>query len=257
MDELGRVAALLAAAFGAGVMNAIAGGGTILTFPTLVLMGMPAIQANATSTVSLVPASAASTVAYRREMAGSGPWLALLALPSLLGGGLGSLLLLSTPEELFARLAPFLVLFATVLFGVQAVLTRGDADDAIPSSRGRRAAAWMAQLLVSVYGGYFGAGMGILMLVVLRALGLRDLHAMNGLKNVLGACINGVAALWFVVRGAVDWPAALVLMVGASVGGYAGAGFARHIGRDKARRGVVVIGLLVTALLFAWQSRQG
>jgi uncharacterized membrane protein YfcA len=256
MDELGRAAALVAAAFGAGVMNSIAGGGTILTFPTLVLLGESAIVANATSTVALVPGSAAGTYGYRREVGEAKGWLRLLALPSLVGGGLGSVLLLLTPETTFARLAPFLVLFATALFAVQSLLA--ERGDGLPAPTGRRrAAAWIAQLLVSVYGGYFGAGMGILMLVVLRAVGLRDIHAMNGLKTFLGVCINGVAALYFIVRGAVDWPSAVVLMAGATAGGWAGARFARTIGRDKARAGVVVVGLLVTVLLFAWQARRG
>jgi uncharacterized protein len=251
MHELSAasVAALVAAGFGAGAMNAIAGGGTILTFPTLVFLGVPALRANATSAVALVPAAAASMAGYREEVATHAAWLRVLALPSLLGGAAGSVLLLRTPEATFARLAPFLVLFATVLFAVQALLARGEAHE-VPRSPGRVAAAMLAQFAVSVYGGYFGAGMGILMLVVLRFLGLRDIHAMNGLKNFFGVCINGIAAAWFVFRGAVDWPAALVVMVGATAGGYAGARFARRIGREHARTGVVVIGLLVTVLLF-------
>ena len=245
------VAALVAAGFGAGAMNAIAGGGTILTFPTLVFLGEPGLRANATSAVALVPGAAASMAGYRDEVTTHAGWLKVLALPSLLGGALGSVLLLRTPEATFARLAPFLVLFATVLFAVQAVLSRGERRD-VPRTGARIAAAVAAQFAVSVYGGYFGAGMGILMLVVLRFLGLHDIHAMNGLKNFFGVCINGVAAAWFVYRGAVDWPAALVLMVGATAGGYAGARFARQIGRDHARTAVVVIGLLVTVLLFVY-----
>jgi uncharacterized membrane protein YfcA len=249
MDELGRAAALVAAAFGAGVMNSIAGGGTILTFPTLVLLGESAIVANATSTVALVPGSAAGTYGYRREVGEAKGWLRLLALPSLVGGGLGSVLLLLTPETTFARLAPFLVLFATALFAVQSLLA--ERGDGLPAPTGRRrAAAWIAQLLVSVYGGYFGAGMGILMLVVLRAVGLRDIHAMNGLKTFLGVCINGVAALYFIAHGAVDWPDAAVLTVGQIVGSWGGARIARSLGPATVRAVVIAIGVVMAVSLF-------
>lgn len=247
----GHVLALVASSFGAGVMNAIAGGGTILTFPTLLLLGEPAIGANATSTVALLPGAATSMAGYRREVWEHRDWLKTLFVPSLLGGALGSVLLLATPEKTFAHLAPFLVLFATLLFLFQ-VVTGGAKAAAAPVRR--TAAGWTAavvfQLAVAVYGGYFGAGIGILMLVVLGFLGLTDIHAMNGLKNFFGMCINGVAAAYFVARGAVNWPVAAVMVVGASAGGWAGAHFARRIGRERARAAVVVIGFLVTALLF-------
>jgi uncharacterized membrane protein YfcA len=256
-----EIAILLAAAFGAGVMNAIAGGGTILTFPVLLFLGQPAITANATSTVALWPGAVASLFAYRREVATHRAWFRTLFLPSLVGGALGSWLLLRTPEKLFANLAPLLVLFATVLFMVQGVVARGRARGGaagdttavapLPTG-GRQAAALLAQLLVAVYGGYFGAGIGILMLALLGFLGLRDIHAMNGLKNFFGLCINGVAAGYFLLRGAADLPSAAVIFLGAVLGGYGGARLARRIGRDKARAAVVAIGLLVTALL-AWQ----
>ena len=120
----------------------------------------------------------------------------------------------------------------------------------------RLTAAVLFQFGVGVYGGYFGAGIGILMLAVLGFLGLSDIHAANGVKNFFGMCINGVAAAYFIVRGAVDWPVALIMIAGAIVGGYAGAGFARRIGKEKARAAVVVIGLLVAALLLFQQSRR-
>jgi len=252
----GEVAALLASAAGAGVMNAMAGGGTILTFPTLILLGEPAITANATSAVALWPGSAASLYGYRREVRGHRDWLMRLILPSLLGGALGAVLLLRTPPRTFEGLAPFLILFATVLFALQGALSRwlgspraGGPDPA------RSTAAWIFQFGVAVYGGYFGAGIGILMLAVLGFLGLSDIHAANGLKNFFAMCINGVAAAYFIARGAVDWPAALVLIAGAIAGGYAGARFARSIGREKARAAVVIIGLAVAILLFVQRSR--
>jgi hypothetical protein len=252
----GQIAALLVSSAGAGVMNAMAGGGTILTFPVLVLLGEPAITANATSAVALWPGSAASLYGYRREVRDHRPWLRRLFLPSLLGGALGAVLLLRTPPKTFEGLAPFLVLFATVLFALQGALGNdGGAPHAGGRTPARLAAAWLFQFGVAVYGGYFGAGIGILMLAVLGFLGLSDIHAANGLKNFFAMCINGIAAVYFIARGAVDWPAALVLMFGAIGGGYAGARFARSIGREKARAAVVLIGLAVAILLFLQRGR--
>jgi uncharacterized membrane protein YfcA len=254
------ILALLAAAFGAGVMNAMAGGGTILTYPTLVFLGLPAIAANATSTVALLPGAVASLAGYRREVAEHRHWLKTLFLPSLAGGAIGSVLLLRTPEHTFALLAPILILFATALFTLQGAVARwtataGGADRSGGSpGAGRWAVASLLQLGVAVYGGYFGAGIGILMLALLGFLGLANIHAANGVKNFFGVCINAVAAGYFILKGAVVWPAALVVVAGAVLGGYGGARFARRIGKEKARAAVVVIGLLVTAILF-WQNR--
>jgi uncharacterized protein len=251
------ILALVAASFGAGVMNAMAGGGTILTFPTLVFLGLPAVTANATSSVALLPGAAASLFGFRREVREHRAWLKTLFLPSLVGGAIGSVLLLSTPEKVFASLAPVLLLFATVLFMIQGAVSRrlaakpGDDPEHLPTRR--RVTASLLQFGVALYGGYFGAGIGILMLALLGFLGLQDIHGMNGLKNFFNLCINCVAAVYFIYRGAVVWPAALVIVVGATIGGYAGARFARRIGREKARAAVIVIGLLVTAILF-WQQ---
>ena len=269
----GEAAILFAAAAAAGGMNALAGGGTILTFPVLLLLGESAITANATSTVALLPGAAASLYGYRREVATHRKWLATLFVPSLVGGAAGSLLLLVTPEKIFARLAPALILFATLLFFLQS-LTRfrgrfttphaagsgsagsgapgaGSAGDAASRSL---AVAWFAQLAVAIYGGYFGAGIGILMLVVLGSLGLENIHAMNGLKNFFGMCINGVAAAIFIFSGRVDWPAALVMLAGAVLGGFAGANLGRSIGQAKARGAVIVIGVVLAVILW-WQQR--
>jgi uncharacterized protein len=294
-------AIMLAAAATGGLMNAMAGGGTIVTFPILVFLGEPAIIANATSTVALLPGAAASLAGYGREVASHREWLKTLLLPSVVGGGIGSLLLLRTPEKTFANLAPLLVLFATLLFIWQGMLARrrarrssvesaaatavaaatvaarpgaapaavagadrgleagpGDgaaASDAPPSlrlSRGRWLTAILFQFAISIYGGYFGAAIGILMLAVLGFLGLTNIFAMNGLKNFFGFCINGVAAAYFILRGAVVWPVALLMMAGSIAGGYGGARLAQVIGKERARAAVVVIGFVVTAILF-WQ----
>jgi uncharacterized membrane protein YfcA len=246
-----QLAAMLGSAAGAGMMNAMAGGGTILTFPVLLLLGESGITANATSTVALLPGAAASMAGYRREVATHREWMTSLLLPSLVGGAIGSILLLRTPERSFERLAPFLILFATLLFLVQGIVARWSRSPHPGASRGRLAAASALQLGVAIYGGYFGAGIGILMLATLGFLGLSDIHAMNGLKNFFGMCINFVAAAYFVIRGAVDWPAALIMAGAAVAGGYGGARFARRIGRERARRAVVIIGFVITAILLA------
>lgn len=263
MTPLGT-AVLVASSVGGGMMNALAGGGTILVFPTLIFLGEPSIVANATSTVGLLPGAAASMFGYRREVVTHRDWLKTLLAPSLLGGALGSVLLLRTPERAFARLAPLLVLFATALFLLQWLLARrrerkgdehplGDA----PQARGVSSRRWLVavalQFAVAVYGGYFGAAVGILMLAILGFLGLSDILAMNGLKNFFGMCINGIAAGYFIAKGVVEWPTALMILGGAVAGGYGGALLARRIGREKARAAVVVIGLFITALLF-WRQ---
>ena len=245
-----QIAALVASSAAAGVMNAMAGGGTILTFPTLLWLGESAITANATSTVALWPGGAASMFGYRKEVAEHRGWLKTLFLPSLLGGALGAVLLIATPVQAFARLAPFLILFATLLFMVQGAVARwtGTSHGSI-RTRPRLLLALFFQFAVGVYGGYFGAGIGILMLAVLGFLGLSDIHAANGIKNFFAICINGVAAAYFIARGAVDWRAAAVMMVAGIAGGYAGARFARRIGRERARAAVVVIGFVIVAIL--------
>jgi uncharacterized membrane protein YfcA len=245
---------LIAASFGAGVMNAMAGGGTLLTFPALIFAGHPAIVANATSTVALWPGALASMFGYRREVAEHRDWLRTLFIPSVAGGILGAVLLLRTPEATFDRLAPFLILFATILFLLQETLWKSSRAHPVSNAPRQLAVAWILQFGISVYGGYFGAGIGILMLAVLGFLGIRDIHAANGLKNFFGMCINGLAAVYFIVKGAVAWPAALVMIGGAIAGGYAGAGFARRIGRPKARVAVVVIGFLMAGVLLYQQA---
>lgn len=245
-----HVAALIASSAAAGVMNAMAGGGTILTYPTLLFLGESAITANATSTVALWPGAASSLFGYREDVLAHSGWLKTLFLPSLLGGALGAALLLATPSQSFERLAPFLILFATVLFMLRGAVSRwtgtaGKAED----TPGRRTLAVVFQFFVGVYGGYFGAGIGILMLAVLGFMGLSNIHAANGLKNFFAMCINGVAAAYFIWRGAVVWPAALIMIVGSIVGGYWGARFARRIGQERARLAVVVIGFLIAGIL--------
>lgn len=232
--------AFLAAAAG-GVMNSIAGGGTLVTFPAIVALGVPPLTANATSTVGLWPAAVGSMWGYRGELTGSRALLARFTVPSLVGGGLGAALLLQTGEERFARIAPFLVLAATLLFMLQGPFLRAIGRD--PSAR---APAWLfmaTQLGVGIYGGYFGAGIGILMLATLEMMGLTNIHRMNGIKNWGGLCINAAASLVFIASGVVHWPVGLAMAGGGLIGGYAGARTAQRAGQVWVRRAVVLIGL--------------
>lgn len=241
------------AAVAAGMINSIAGGGTLVSFPTLVWLGRDPIMANVTNTVALWPGSLGAMVAFRRDLAESRDWLALLAVPSLAGGLIGAVLLLLTPTRVFASLVPYLILFATLLLAAQEPIARVLGLEAV-EGRGRRgrhrAGAAVFQFFVALYGGYFGAGMGILMLAALGLLGFTDIHRMNALKNLLAVCINLIAAAYFVAFGPVNWPDALVMTVGTIAGGYGGAGLALRAGRRRVRRAVVLIGLLIALSFF-------
>ena len=233
-----------AAAFLAGAINSVAGGGTLLTFPALVWLGLPSVTANATSTVSIWPGSMGAMWGYRKELKAVNPRFYLLAIPSIVGGITGAILLRLTPPPIFDQLVPLLILFATVLFAVQDPIQRrfGPGQHA-PHQRGWMAGAMLFQLGVSIYGGYFGAGMGILMLAALGIMGMDDIHEMNAIKTFLALFINGVAAAYFVMRGMVSWWQAVPLIAGSIAGGLWGAGFARRIGRQGVRIAVIVIGV--------------
>jgi uncharacterized membrane protein YfcA len=227
----------------AGAINSVAGGGSLVSFPTLVWLGIPSINANATNTLAMWPGSLGSVWGYRREMKGTDPRVWWLVLPSLAGGLIGAVLLYRTPTEVFDRLIPWLILFATCLFMAQEPVQRRfnlGGDHAAPSH-------WLSwtilfQFVVGLYGGYFGAGIGILMLAALSIMGHTDIHQMNGVKNVLAICINGIAAAYFVLSGLVLWQEAIVMAIGAIAGGIAGAGVARRLGRKAVRRIVIAVG---------------
>jgi hypothetical protein len=248
--SVSQVCVIFGAAFVAGLVNSVAGGGTLLTFPTLVWLGRDPIIANASNAVALWPGQLASVVGFRRELRGGRRWLWRLAPSSLAGGVLGAILLLVTPSRVFASIVPYLIFFATILFAFQEPITRrlhrrAHGAPAVGAEESSTWWIWAAvfQFAVAVYGGYFGAGMGILMLAALGILGLTDIHHMNGLKNAFAVCINGVAALYFSACGVVNWSDALVMAAGAIAGGYGGAGLARYVGRGVVRRAVVVIGV--------------
>ncbi len=244
---------IVLAAIAGGAINTIAGGGTLISFPALMWIGRAPIVANATNTVALWPASLAGMIGFRRELATMQRWLFLLTIPSLIGGGFGAWLLLRTPERTFERIVPLLILTATILLAAQEVISKR--LGLVARAHENPTVGWVTfvfvfQFIVSVYGGYFGAGMGILMLAALGLIGLTDLHQMNGLKNLLAICINGIAAIWFAVSGAIVWRDAIIMAAGAIAGGYFGARMARRLGRKFVRVAVVVIGLVMTVALF-------
>ena len=239
-----------ASAFAAGAINSVAGGGTLLSFPTLIWLGLDSVSANATSTVAIWPGSLGGMAGYRKELRTADSRMLALTAPSLVGGILGALLLRFTPPSIFDALVPFLILFATLLFMVQETVQRMFKIEGHHESARWLAGAILFQFFVALYGGYFGAGIGILMLAALSILGLTDIHQMNGLKNFFALCINGVAALYFMFEHMVEWPYVLIMAVGAIAGGYGGAGMARRIGRTAVRRLVVGIGFAMAASLF-------
>jgi uncharacterized protein len=240
---------LLVAAVAAGAINSMAGGGTLFTFPALLAAGVSPVAANATSTVALVPGSFSAGWAYRSELGNySRRVLGFLVVPSLLGGLLGAWLVAVAGDALFRRLVPALILGATALFIVQEPLRRWrERRSAEVRQAGfHEVSLWklgLAQFLVSVYGGFFGAGIGILMLAELGLVGLTNIHQMNGLKNFGAVCINAIAALYFAVGAHVRWHLAGLMAVGAILGGYAGAWLAQRIGQNGVRAVVVATGL--------------
>lgn len=234
------------------MINSVAGGGTLVSFPTLIWLGLSPVTANATSTVAIWPGTLGGIFGFRRELRSVRPVLLALAAPSVIGGIAGALLLRWTRPDVFAELVPYLILFATVLFALQEPIQRKlKTAGAHHHDSGRWLAGVMLfQLGVAIYGGYFGAGIGILMLAALGVIGLTDIHEMNGLKNLLGMCINGVAAVYFIFANMVYWPDVLVMVIGAIAGGYGGAGLARKIGRTAVRRIVILVGLGMAVSLF-------
>lgn len=236
--------AVFSAAVVAGAINAVAGGGSLISFPVLIWLGVPSITANATNTVAIWPGSLGSAWGYRRELRHADRSLAALMVPSFAGGLLGAALLYRTPTDVFDRLVPALIFFATCLFMAQEPLQRR-----FNLAHTHRAWAFIFQFAVGLYGGYFGAGIGILMLAALSLLGYSNIHQMNGIKNLLAVCINGIAAIYFIVAGIVSWPDAVVMAVGAVLGGVGGATLAQRSTQQTVRRVVVVIGFAMTLSL--------
>ncbi len=250
---------LCGSAFLAGAINSVAGGGTLLTFPALfqVLAGIPGngVLANGTSTVALTPGSIAGSWGYRRELADKRAALMRLLWPSLIGGTVGALLVTTLPPAIFNALVPWLILTASLLFLLQKPLQRwiGAHHHEGPPTRRTVVTVAAFQFLVAVYGGYFGAGIGILMLSALAFMSVGDIHHMNGMKTALAAVINGVAVVVFIAEDKVVWSFALAMAVAAIAGGYLGAHYARRLKPVYVRSIVIAIGFGLSAYYF-WQQ---
>jgi uncharacterized membrane protein YfcA len=247
---LSEIAGLFAAAVAGGAVNAVAGGGTLLTFPTLLAFGTPPIVANATSTLALVVGTSGGIYGYRQHLSAVRPWLWRFVPVSVVGGLMGGILLTFTENRTFAKLVPFLIFFATILFLAQGFVRR---FTEIHKTTGVNHGVWGVlafQFAVAIYGGYFGAGAGILMLASLGVIGLRHIHEMNTLKTILGSLINLVAAVWFIVAGLIHWPKAGVMVVGAVIGYFLGSHFSQRISHQRVRQIITLIGLALSAVTF-------
>jgi uncharacterized membrane protein YfcA len=256
MDPL-RSAVVALAAMAAGAVNAVAGGGTVFLFSALVWYGLPAVRANATNAAALVPGSIGGAFALRRELRTELGLFALLLVPTVLGSLAGAFVVVNTAESIFRRVVPFLILFATVVFAHRGRITRWAKRGHAPVLPGSHHPARLAyalgmalQFLIAFYGGYFGAGIGILMLTSLGVIGMTDILKMNALKNALAVGINGTAAVFFILSGRVQWPVGLVAAGFALAGGYGLATFARRIDPERLRWGVVVAGVVVSIWMF-------
>lgn len=247
---------MFAAATVAGAVNAVAGGGSLITFPVLVWLGRPAIIANATNTVSLAPGSIAALWGFRRELDGMRRWIVWLSVPSILGGLAGAWLLLRTPERIFDWLVPWLIAFATALFAFSGPITAALRNRVPPSDdegvplHAHWTSALAYQFFVSVYGGYFGAGIGIMMLAGLSLMGFTGIHRMIALRNVYAIWINGIAALYFIASGAVVPGDAVVLTAGQILGSWGSAVLARRLPASVVRSFVVAVGVAMALGLF-------
>jgi uncharacterized membrane protein YfcA len=236
----------------AGAINSVAGGGSLVSFPSLIAFGVPPVPANATNTAAVCPGALSSAYAYRHDFPKEHGLLSLLLLPSILGGLFGAWVLAITPNWLFGRIVPFLVLFATILFANRKRFSKraGFVSEGEHTSKGGKIWGFFFQLFVAAYGGYFGAGIGILMLASLGVMGFRDIHRMNALKTVLATVINGVALVYFIAKGLVVWSIALLMAAGAIAGGYIGARMAKRVNQKYLQAFIVAIGLFVSIWLF-------
>ena len=238
---------LAAAAFAAGLLNTIAGGGTFLTFPALVYTGVPVVAANATSAVAVLPGYLGGVAGFRKEIAAlDRALLVKVVLATAFGGFLGSLLLLISTNEAFSAVVPFLLLAATLAFAF------GERLQGWARRRQLAPGGPVGTVLVSIYGGYFNGGLGIVLLALFSLWGMRDLNAMNGLKNALSFVLSAISVATFAAAGLVSWPQAILMMVAATIGGYAGAPVAKALPRQAVRAIVIAVGT-VMSIVFFWR----
>lgn len=243
---------LFSTAFIAGGLNAVAGGGSFITFPALIFTGVPPIVANATNNTAMWVAALASARAYRHNLGIKRQIFLLLCGISLIGGIIGSLALLYTSADVFKRLIPYLLLLATLVFTFSDAFrkwlqfqTQNSSPDSVPLFN-----LVLAQLAIAIYGGFFGAGIGILMLATLSFLGIKNIHTMNAFKTFLGSCINGIAIIPFIFAGAIDWQQAILMSIGGSLGGYLSANYARKLEPQLIRRFVIIVAFSMTIYFF-------
>jgi uncharacterized membrane protein YfcA len=243
MTVLEALAILVAGALAGGV-NAVVGSGSLITFPTLVALGYPPVTANVSNTVGLVPGGISGAIGYRRELSGQWRRVAILAVGTATGALLGGILLLELPESVFDAVVPVLIVLACALMALR------PAPRAEGAGRNRVALGVVAAFFTGIYGGYFGAAQGIILIALLRLCFDEDLQRLNGAKNVLAGIANGVAALLFIVVADVAWDAAALIAVGSIVGAQVGARYGRRLPQETLRRVVIVGGVTVAAILF-------
>ena len=247
---------LFLAALIAGILNSIAGGGSFVSFPALLFSGLPAVQANATNTVALWPGLAASSLAYLRGLYAPLRLVIPLLVTSIVGGLAGGLLLIKTPQHTFLHLVPWLLLAGTLLFAFghrfRGLAGKSESDRDLHRTNWRTITLISGvELLVGIYGGYFGAGIGFVILGMLAALGMRDVHAMNALRTLLAVVINVAAVVTFIAAGAVFWPQCLVMIAGSLTGGWFGAHYSQKADPRVMRYVVIASGLGMSAYFFA------
>jgi uncharacterized protein len=253
--HIGQAIFLLFAGALAGALNSVAGGGSFISFPALLFLGIPPVQANASNTVALWPGLASATVSYLKRLNAPFRVLAPLLAISVLGGWAGALLLLKTPQHTFLRLVPWLLLGGTLLFAfgnsIRALVGKAAVVDDLRTMSGRAILVGsIAELVVSIYGGYFGAGMGFMLMAMLALMGMREIHAMAAIRTLLSVAINASAVVTFIAARAVAWPQCAVMIVGSLAGGWFGAHYAQKTDPKKVRALVIAVGLAMTIYFF-------
>ncbi len=254
-DLVGLLGLFIAAMLGGG-LNAVAGGGSLIAFPSLVAFNVPLIPANATNTVALWPGSIGGILGFWDEIKSERRLLVLLLIPSLIGGLLGAIILISTPPAVFKAVVPFLVLFATLLFAGRDWVNRFTRQraGANPGEEhiGLVGGVWgtLFQLAIAMYGGFFGAGQSIMMMASFSIMGMQNIHRINGIKTALALSINGIAIVVFALKGVVRWDLGLLMGVGGLIGGYAAARISKRVDQRYLRLFVIAVGLFVSVWLF-------